>query len=181
MYSLLGLLFGLMGRRFYLAGMQQGLSITLGVVMLALALQYFIFRYTYQPPFIKKIYNRLQLAMIRLMKNMSLPNYVLFGALNGLLPCGMVYVAIAAAMSTNGILSGTVLMASFGAGTLPALFALALFGYMVKMPARNQLRKLSPYFVCAIGLVLILRGLNLGIPFISPIMENAPQPAVICH
>ena len=179
-YSLLGLFFGLIGRRFYIAGMQQGLSIALGVMMMVAALQYFIFRYVYQPAFIRKIYSRLQQAMIRVMKNISLPNYVLFGALNGLLPCGMVYVAIAAAISTNGILTGTVMMASFGAGTLPAMFALALFGYMVKMPARNQLRRLSPYFVCAIGLVLILRGLNLGIPFVSPVMEDAPQPALNC-
>ena len=180
-YSLLGLLFGLMGRKFYLAGMQQGLSIALGVVMLVVTLQYFVFRYAYQPVFIKKMYSRLQQAMMRVMKTLSLPNYMLFGAMNGLLPCGMVYVAIAAAMSTNGILTGTVMMASFGAGTLPAMFALALFGYMVKMPARNQLRRLSPYFVCAIGLVLILRGLNLGIPFVSPVMEDAPQPAIDCH
>ena len=179
-YSLLGLFFGLIGRRFYIAGMQQGLSIALGVVMLVAALQYFIFRYVYQPVFIKKMYSRLQHAMIRVMKNISLPNYLLFGAMNGLLPCGMVYVAIAAAISTNGILTGTVMMASFGAGTLPAMFALALFGYMVKMPARNQLRRLSPYFVCAIGLVLILRGLNLGIPFVSPVMGGAPQPALNC-
>ena len=180
-YSLLGLFFGLIGRRFYIAGMQQGLSIALGVMMLVAALQYFIFRYVYQPAFIRKMYSRLQQAMIRVMKNISLPNYVLFGAMNGLLPCGMVYVAIAAAMSTNGILTGTVMMASFGAGTLPAMLALALFGYMVKMPARNQLRRLSPYFVCAIGLVLILRGLNLGIPFVSPVMVDAPQPALICN
>ncbi|HEX6180672.1 MAG TPA: sulfite exporter TauE/SafE family protein [Chitinophagaceae bacterium] len=180
-YSLLGLLFGLMGRKFYLAGMQQGLSIALGVVMLVVTLQYFVFRYAYQPVFIKKMYSRLQQAMMRVMKNLSLPNYMLFGAMNGLLPCGMVYVAIAAAMSTNGLLTGTVMMASFGAGTLPAMFALALFGYMVKMPARNQLRRLSPYFVCAIGLVLILRGLNLGIPFVSPAMEGAPQSAIDCR
>ena len=71
-YALLGLLFGLMGRRFYLAGMQQGLSIALGVVMLLVTLQYFVFRYAYQPAFIKKIYSRLQQAMIRLMKKISL-------------------------------------------------------------------------------------------------------------
>ena len=67
-YSIIGMLFGLMGRKFYLAGMQQGLSIALGIFMLVIAVQYFIFRYVYQPVFIKKYYNWLQQAMIRLMK-----------------------------------------------------------------------------------------------------------------
>ena len=180
-YSLLGMVFGLMGRRFYLAGMQQGLSIALGVAMLTLTTQYFVFRYAYQPAFIKKFYSHLQQSMIRVMKNISWPNYFLFGAMNGLLPCGMVYVAVAAAMSTNDVLSGMLMMASFGTGTFPALFVLASLGHLLKMPVRNQLRRLSPYFVCAIGLVLILRGLNLGIPFLSPAMESTPQSTVTCH
>ena len=180
-YSIIGMLFGLMGRKFYLAGMQQGLSIALGIFMLVIAVQYFIFRYVYQPVFIKKYYNWLQQAMIRLMKKTSWRNYLLFGTLNGLLPCGMVYVAVAAALSTNDVLHGMLLMTTFGIGTLPALFALAIFGYLLKMPVRNQLKRLSPYFVCAIALVLILRGLSLGIPLISPAMEGAPQTAVTCH
>ena len=181
MYATLGLIFGLLGRKFYLAGLQQELSIALGAVLLLIAVQHFVFRYTYQPAFIRKFYNQLQQAMIKLMKRTSWTNYLLFGSLNGLLPCGMVYVAVEAAMSTNNVLSGTVMMASFGLGTLPALFALGLFGLLMKLPLRNHLRKLSPYFVLVIGMALILRGLSLGIPFLSPVMENAPQPALICH
>ena len=180
-YALLGLLFGLAGRRLYVAGMQQTLSIVLGSIMLLFTVQYFILRRSWQPAFIKKFHNRLQQLMIGLLNKSSWKNYLLFGSLNGLLPCGMVYVAIAAAMSTNDVVKGVLLMSGFGFATLPAMFMLGFFGYLLDLRIRKQLRKLSPYLICFIGVLLILRGLNLGIPFISPVMENAPGTPVICH
>jgi uncharacterized protein len=180
-YSLLGLLFGLAGRRFYLAGMQQTMSIVLGGVMVFFTLQYLVFKHAYQPALVKKFHLRVQAAMIKLLNKQSWGNFFLFGSLNGLLPCGMVYVAIAGAMSTNDVASGVLFMSGFGFATLPAMFALGFFGYLVNLKLRNELKRLSPYIVCFIGLLLILRGLNLGIPFISPVLEAAPAPAVQCH
>ena len=93
----------------------------------------------------------------------------------------MVYVAIAAAVSTNDVLKGVLFMGGFGFATVPAMFALGFFGYLVNLKVRNELRKLSPYIIGAIGVLLVLRGLNLGIPFISPVMESAPAAALECH
>ena len=121
-YTLLGLLFGLAGRRLYLAGMQQTLSIVLGSIMLLFTVQYFLLRRSWQPAFIKKFHNHLQQLMIGLLNKSSWKNYLLFGSLNGLLPCGMVYVAIAAAMSTNDVANGVLFMSGFGFATLPAMF-----------------------------------------------------------
>ena len=176
-YSLLGLVFGLAGRKLYLAGMQQMVSIVLGCVVLFFTVQYFIFKNAYQPAPVKRFHKWVQSAMIRLMNK----NFFLFGTLNGMLPCGMVYVAIAAAVSTNDVLKGVLFMGGFGFATVPAMFALGFFGYLVNLKVRNELRKLSPYIIGAIGVLLVLRGLNLGIPFISPVMESAPAAALECH
>lgn len=176
-YSLLGLVFGLAGRRLYLAGMQQALSIALGSIILL----YFIVGKTYQPAPVKKFHHWVQARMINLLKAPSWSNFFLFGSLNGLLPCGMVYVAIAGAMSTNDVLKGMLFMSSFGFATVPAMFALGFFGYLVNLRVRNGLKQASPYIICFIGVLLVLRGLNLGIPFVSPIMESAPAAALECH
>lgn len=180
-YSLLGLLFGLAGRRLYLAGMQQTVSVVLGCAMIFFTLQYFILKHAYQPAIIKRFHQQVQTAMIDLLNRRSWSSFFLFGSLNGLLPCGMVYVAIAGAMSTNDVASGVLFMSGFGFATLPAMFALGFFGYLVNLQLRNQLKRASPYIVCIIGALLILRGLNLGIPFISPVLAPAPAGAVQCH
>jgi sulfite exporter TauE/SafE len=100
---------------------------------------------------------------------------------NGLLPCGMVYVAIAGALTTASLLNSVVFMAMFGAGTIPAMMIIGYFGRMVSLPVRNMFRNAVPVFMTIMALVLILRGLNLGIPFISPVLQGPPAEAVSCH
>lgn len=103
------------------------------------------------------------------------------GMANGLLPCGMVYIAIAGALSTADVVSGVLFMAFFGAGTLPAMMMISYFGKMISLSARSSMRKAVPYFVAVMGILLILRGLNLGIPFISPEMPAVSGQVVSCH
>jgi sulfite exporter TauE/SafE len=105
----------------------------------------------------------------------------LFGILNGLLPCGMVYLALMYALSSASIAEGALSMFFFGLGTLPVMFFIPLMGqqrfYQV-FPRQTQKILLG-----IIGLLLILRGLNLGIPYLSPSMEtphNHSQPKVEC-
>jgi sulfite exporter TauE/SafE len=100
---------------------------------------------------------------------------------NGLLPCGMVYLAIAGALNVSQVKSGVLFMAMFGLGTLPPLFALSYFGSLIKLSLRNKIRQITPFIVAVMAVALILRGLNLGIPFISPLLGVARAPAIICH
>ncbi|MES1219310.1 MAG: sulfite exporter TauE/SafE family protein [Bacteroidota bacterium] len=181
-YSTLGLIFGLAGRRIYLAGFQQWFSISMGILILALVILYWVYKNPLQPVFIKKLYARLQSVMIKILrspKNGS--SFLLLGMANGLLPCGMVYVAIAGALTTTEISHSVIFMAMFGAGTLPAMMLISYFSHLISMPVRNTLRKLVPQFIVLMAIILILRGLNLGIPFISPILQNATEKVVSCH
>jgi sulfite exporter TauE/SafE len=90
------------------------------------------------------------------------------GLLNGFLPCGPVYAALAAAIATGGIMSGSLFMFLFGLGTLPFLLTISLIGNLISINLRKKLSKLVPITIVIIGLLFVLRGMGLGIPYISP-------------
>jgi sulfite exporter TauE/SafE len=181
-YSVIGLIFGFAGRRVYLAGYQQWFSITMGIIILLSALTYFIQKRYTRLSLLNKFYEYVQRCIVRILKSAKgLFSFLLLGMANGLLPCGMVYIALAAILSFNQVWQSVSFMAMFGAGTLPAMMLVAYAGQQVKPQTRTILRKAIPYFVTAIGFILILRGLNLGIPFISPALPDAPGHAVVCH
>lgn len=180
-YSVLGLIFGLAGRGVYLAGFQRWFSIVMGVSIFLLVMQYWIFRNQTQPSFLTNFYSHVRRLMITTLKGRTTGRFLFFGMANGLLPCAMVYVAIAGALVTTEIAHSVLFMALFGLGTLPAMFALSYFGQFVSLPARNYFKKAVPLLVSAIAIILVLRGMNLGIPFISPVLPSASQAAVSCH
>ena len=180
-YALLGLIFGFAGRRIYLAGLQQWFSILAGIFILVLVVQYWIFRKTSQPFFLNRIYSLIQKLMIRTAQRKRNIGFLFFGLANGFLPCAMVYVAIAGALVTTQIGYSVLFMMMFGLGTLPAMFGISYFGQFISLPLRNSFKKTVPVFISVIAMILILRGMNLGIPFISPVLPLAPQAAVRCH
>jgi sulfite exporter TauE/SafE len=97
----------------------------------------------------------------------------LIGILNGFLPCGLVYVALAGAIASGDAISGAAVMILFGLGTIPAMFAASVFGKFINIGIRTKLRKAVPALAILLAAVFILRGLNLGIPYLSPRL-NAP-------
>ena len=103
------------------------------------------------------------------------------GLLNGLLPCGLVYVAIAASLATMDTLHGVLLMFSFGLGTIPVMAGLMSFGHWISPAVRQKINRAVPYFVGVMAVMLILRGLNLGIPYLSPHMDKEATEASCCH
>jgi sulfite exporter TauE/SafE len=181
-YSAIGLLFGLAGRRIYISGYQQWFSIGMGLLVLTLAVLYFIQNKTVHLKFLNQFYFSIQKLISRLLKSITGPfGFLLMGIANGLLPCGMVYIALAATLSFTEIIQSVSFMAMFGAGTLPAMMMVAYADQLIKLEVRQTLRKAIPFFVVIMGVLLILRGLDLGIPFISPELPQSPGQALICH
>jgi uncharacterized protein len=181
-YSLIGLLFGLAGRRIYISGYQQWFSIGMGVLVLSFALLYYLRKKTVHLKLLNRFYYSVQKLISRLLKSINGPlSFLLMGMANGLLPCGMVYIALAATLSFTDVWQSVSFMATFGVGTLPAMMLVAYAGQLVKIEVRQLLRRAIPFFVVTMGLLLILRGLNLGIPFISPELPQSPGQALICH
>jgi len=181
-YSLIGLLFGLAGRRIYISGYQRWFSIGLGILVLSLAVIYFVQKNTVHFSFFNRFYHSIQRLIGRILKNNKGPmGFLWLGLANGLLPCGLVYVAIAATLSFSEISESVLFMAFFGAGTLPAMMIVGMAGSMIKPEARQLMRKAVTGFGTLMGIELILRGISLGIPFIRPELPGAPREAVICH
>jgi len=180
-YSLIGLLLGLAGRRIYLAGFQQWFTISLGIVMLLAAFRYFYQRATVQPKWMWSFHGAINHLMIRFLQSKNVTGYLLLGVANGLLPCGMVYLAIAGALTAPTVANSVLFMALFGTGTLPAMLALGLFGLRISLPVRQRVKTAMPFVMAAMAVLLILRGLNLGIPFISPVIADAPGHVISCH
>jgi len=181
-YAAIGLLFGIAGRQLYLAGYQQWFSIIAGSVILIAAVLYFVHKKRARLSFLNKFYQGVQNIIIKILRSSTgLPGFILLGMANGLLPCGMVYVALASSLSFTTAADSTVFMAMFGAGTLPAMLAVGYAGTFMNQRLRTSLRSFTPVFMTLMGVLLILRGLNLGIPFISPLMPGAPGDAVNCH
>ena len=180
-YATLGLVFGLAGRQVYLAGFQQWFSMGMGMLIIFLLIQYCIFRRNVRPALLNNFYLGVQRVMIKILKTRGASSFLFFGMANGLLPCGMVYIALAGALVTTAVHQSVLFMAMFGLGTVPAMIAISLFRQFFSLRVRNSFRKIVPVFVTVIALVLILRGMNLGIPFISPVLPSASQVATSCH
>ena len=181
-YSLLGLLFGVLGRHIFIAGIQQKASIILGSIILFVVIYQRIFRKTFNPPFIQLFTDKLYTVIRILWGKHSVSGIFLLGMANGLLPCGMVYFAIAGALSSVSLINSILFMFLFGVGTLPLMLSVHFTGTsLLSFSLRSRVRKLVPFFLASLGVLLILRGLNLGIPFISPILESETGKVIPCH
>jgi len=168
-YSLIGLLFGLIGKGLYFAGFQQRLSILMGVIMIAtIVIPISIFnKYNFSKP-LYKIIAQVKSKLGFYLSKKSNKALFLIGIFNGFLPCGLVYMALIGSISTGNALQGALYMALFGLGTIPMMSAAVLLGNFVGLSLRVKIQKTIPVFVIIIGLLFILRGLGLGIPYISP-------------
>ena len=177
-YGVLGLILGLFGNLAAPAGFQRWLSIILGAGLLFALLA--ATRISLAAPVMKWV-AVLRNSMLATMNRDSLPAQAVMGALNGLLPCGLVYVAAVAATSTVHPFSGAVYMVIFGLGTFPMMLGIHLAGQRITLPSRLPIRNVTRTAVILMSLLLILRGLELGIPFVSPQIAHASGADVHCH
>lgn len=182
-YGLLGLVFGLLGRGFYLAGMQQHLSITVGVLMIVVAVvpEKVLARYNFSKPVYKAI-AAIKSHLGQQFKRKSVDALFTIGLLNGFLPCGMVYAALFGALAMPNLMSSMSYMFLYGIGTVPLLSAVVYASQWISMPVRQRIQKLIPVVAVCIGLLFIVRGLGLGIPYVSPSTMNLyVQAQANCH
>lgn len=168
-YGLIGLVFGLVGKSLYIFGIQQQLSIIIGVLMIVVVLiPYKTFnKYNFSKPLYAFI-SKIKSALGAQLRKKSPDTFLTIGFLNGFLPCGLVYMAVFAAVATGDALMGSLYMIVFGLGTIPMMTAAVYFSRFLTGVVRQKIQKAIPVFVIIIGLLFVLRGLGLGIPYISP-------------
>ncbi|HRH69584.1 MAG: sulfite exporter TauE/SafE family protein [Flavobacteriales bacterium] len=180
-YALIGLTFGTLGQGLRFAGLQQGVSIVAGTVLLLSVIVPGLLE-RWSPTGTLSIWiGRGRGLLARNLRRTAPEALFLTGALNGLLPCGLVYAAAIGAAAMDSAEQGALFMAVFGLGTWPALIALRMSGSMIGHPVRALLRRSSPILISAMAVLLILRGLELGIPMVSPAAATVPAQISACH
>ena len=164
-YALLGVLAGLAGKSLLLAGFQRWLSVSLGLAILS---GFLLSKKVAVSAPVLRLVARLKTAMSAQLRQRNRRSLALLGLLNGLLPCGLVYVALAGAVSRGGLIDAIAYMACFGLGTLPTMLGISLSGKMFPLAFRLRLRGAIPVGIWLVAGLLILRGMALGIPYVSP-------------
>lgn len=170
-YSFLGAIVGIVGEGFQLAGFQKYISILAGILLITMALFSFGGDFTSKIPAISNALLKVKINLGKLLRKTDYSSRFLTGVLNGFLPCGMVYMALTASLAAGGIWQSSTFMVFFGLGTLPFMFAAVLFGNILNATVRNKILKIVPVFMLILGALFILRGMELGIPYVSPKKE----------
>lgn len=167
-YSLIGLLFGFLGKGFYFFGFQQQISIAVGVSMIVFILFPRLFKKVNFSKNISGVIFKVKNALGKELKKKGNDTFFTIGFLNGFLPCGLVYMAVFGAIATTNVFSGSLYMFLFGLGTVPLMTSVVFLGNFTKGTLRKKIQKAIPVVVVFIGALFILRGLGLGIPYVSP-------------
>jgi uncharacterized protein len=182
-YACIGFIFGLVGKGFFLAGIQQRLSIFIGVAMIITILtpERVLANYNFSKP-VYRLISKIKSSLGKQFKNKSYKSLFTIGLLNGFLPCGMVYVALFGAIAMQNVPLGILYMLLFGIGTIPMMSSVTYLNSIMTVSFRNKIQKVIPYVGVIIGVLFILRGLGLGIPYVSPAnMSLFVQETPNCH
>jgi uncharacterized protein len=185
-YAILGYIVGYIGMGIKLFGVLQAISIIAGIGIIIYAWRKKLFKTSSSSSSInQKITSSFSKNMGKIMRSESPLKLFLLGALNGLLPCGMVYTALITAVVLGTPLLSATSMLAFGLGTLPGLVAFSVFAHQLGNPIRSKINRYLPYLVTVVGILIILRGMNLDIPYLSPKVSFSEEKKEVvmdcCH
>ncbi|MCM8569289.1 sulfite exporter TauE/SafE family protein [Gramella jeungdoensis] len=168
-YSIIGVAFGLVGKSLSLFGLQQQLSIIIGVLMLVFLMvpSRKLGGNKLSAIWMKSV-GKLKNSLGRELRKKRLDTFFSVGFLNGFLPCGLVYMAVFGAIASGNAANGALYMMLFGLGTIPLMTGAIWIGNFISVNVRKYIRRMIPLFLGIIAVMFIIRGLGLGIPYLSP-------------
>ena len=167
-YAILGLLLGLLGQSFAIAGLQNILSISLGLLILLFLFIPNLQKLAGNNPSFFNFYHSVRKKITYLFNKKSFPAIFGIGFLNGLLPCGLVYMSLASAIALSHPIKSSLFMAFFGLGTLPLLWTVTFFGHYLTWEIRKKIKFIYPVVLFTMACLLILRGFSVTIHSTSP-------------
>ncbi len=177
-YALLGVFFGFFGECLMVATTQQTISIVMGsLFVLSVFIPKKYINNLNPSGYFGKSIHTLKTNLGKIIQSPTFTSKLMVGVLNGLLPCGLVYAAIGGSIATGNLINGALFMVWFGLGTLPLMFSIYFLSNSISLTLRNNIKKLVAVFLILLGSLFILRGLNLGIPYLSPKI-NVARPFV---
>jgi len=135
--------------------------------------------------FSKPVYNiisKVKSSLGKALKKKTADTFLTIGFLNGFLPCGLVYMAVFASLAMQSTTQGSLYMVLFGLGTIPLMTTAIYIGKFLNIKAKQRIQKAIPVFVIIIGLLFIVRGLGLDIPYLSPApITEIATGQIECH
>lgn len=167
-YGLLGAIIGIFGLSIQTIGFLQWMSIIIGITLIVYAWRKYLANLLPSIRLSFSVNQYINKSIGKIIRSKSPFKLLGLGALNGLLPCGMVFAALLNALVAGNSFNSAVAMMIFGAGTLPAMIAVAYLANKMGAKLRIKMNKAVPYLLTVVGLLIVLRGMNLNIPFISP-------------
>ena len=182
-YASLGLIFGILGKGFYMAGIQQQLSIVVGILMITIAIvpEKVFMKYNFSKPVYRAI-SKVKSSLGSQFKRKSPDALFTIGLLNGFLPCGLVYAALFGAIAMPNLTLSISYMLLYGLGTIPMMSAVVFISNIFSLSLRNKLQKIIPVVAVFIGILFIIRGLGLDLAYLSPSNTNLFVKAnASCH
>jgi sulfite exporter TauE/SafE len=156
-YALLALPAGLVGQTLVFNGMGRVLAVGSGILLLAAAAGSVRPRRGGGSPSSRWL-ARLSAPVVRWAAVRPVAGPLATGAVNGVLPCGLVYAAVTAAGAAGSVPDAVMLMAGFGAGTSLVLVAMSVWAASFPASLRIRLRPLSPVVLAVTAVILIARG-----------------------
>jgi len=153
---------------------QRILAIVAGVLMIAMALQFFGLFHGFHRAAVGFGGSTLAMSLRSLLAARSRAAPIAFGVFNGFLPCPLVYAFAAQAGSTAAPLPGFLVMLAFGLGTFPAMLTMGGIGRLLTPAWRQRGVRLAGVFILLLGLVTLGRG-------VLPIAAHDGQAGQAAH
>jgi len=170
-YSALGAIFGYFGKTLFLIGFQHQLSILMGILMLGFIAPNKLLSWNFTHKITSQLTNLFRKGLL----HKSTFTFLLLGLLNGLLPCGFVYMALAAS-ATTGPFEGAIFMAFFGLGTAPMMFSISFLPQILTLNHRQKINKYLPIYTFFLATFFIIRGLGILTPTPDKDAHNSEIP-----
>jgi hypothetical protein len=180
-YMIFGAIAGAIGSTFSFMGFQQGFSLIIGALLVLSVIMLPFARFMKDWEGVISTYSLRLSSWVHQSGTKGHQRAYGLGLANGILPCGLVYLAIAGAANTFTPWDGALFMLMFGLGTLPMLLVVRYAGAMLPIKLRNRMKRLIPISVLVIGLLLMVRGMNLGIPYLSPQQVESSAEIAACN
>jgi hypothetical protein len=159
-YASLGLLIGFIGQNTALFISKGVLSVWLGlIILIGLFVSGRIITNNLFYNKLNKLTSKLKSAFRRNFDSNYFTSQFIFGSINGLLPCGLVYAALAGSFIQLNAFYGAAFMAAFGLGTVPMMLSISLGSGWIKKRVGSQIKNVIPITYGLLGCWLIFRGI----------------------
>jgi uncharacterized protein len=167
-YMMLGLLVGAASDALRIIVVGSAVSMASGALLILFALVHIAGGHLHVPDPLARLMRRLGGTFADATATIPAARPLVLGILNGLLPCGVSLSAVIASATIPDPLLRLVFVASFGIATVPALFGIGKLVLRLAAVWQTRLRSAMTYVMLVVGVVVLLRGLSLDVPYVSP-------------